>query len=193
MKNCILIFFVATIVSCHQYDLNNPERQIYKTYNVGDTLLFTSIKTGNIQSFLVVSKDDEIYPNGFGNHSRHREACIFYRNLAFPLSHYLDDGPVPIYPKIVDVQINKNSIFLVTVPFQGFIGTNNNFDVLHTTDTINSLGKKIINYYILTKKIATDTSNSIDTIIWQQRYGIVKYDLSNGDSYTRTNIPTLVN
>jgi len=65
---------------------------------------------------------------------------------------------------------------------------NGSFGAVNSVDTIIEFQKKIIDYYTLYDDQPA-TNQQIRKIIWQQKLGIVKYDLINSDSYIRINIP----
>jgi len=194
MKNIILFILLVSFVSCKQYKLDGNELQIYNTYNAGDTISFTSSKTGNTKSFVIISKENGM-DGGFASGPRYRRADVFYRNINIPITSIENNFPV-----LVDITNNatgsdgswgKNGYVMIYFEHAG-IPANNIVDTLNKKDTIYSLGKKIINYNLYSRA-NTSSDTSVVSIIWQQKYGIVKYDLQNGDSYIRTNMPAVVN
>ena len=174
----ILLFF---FISCKKFNFNEFEREMMTVYNVGDTLVFQSVKTGNIESFVIMRKVNES-SHYYQDEPRKHHGDIGYRNLKKPI--ITDDHER--YPDLFIIANGKyhNGIH---VSFEDFyVWFENDLGVLNNRDTLKCLDKTFINYYILNN---TDDRYTISKIIWQKQYGIVKYDYRNGDSYVRTNIP----
>lgn len=196
MSNFRLLFLVAIFFSCNRYELTTDELKLYNVYNVGDTMVFQSISSGDLNQLYISNK-----VNNYENEAKvpglirmSRIALIEYRPLYYSQNSDWAQGATE------DLLIfnNDKSGDQITLSFGGFEQLpdfNSSFGVLNKQDTINYFNKKIINYYVFQSHLtfSTGSSNEITKIIWQQKYGIVKYDLMNGDSFVRINIPDLCN
>jgi len=184
MKKIFAFLILLSIISCKKYKLSKFEKELYEIYNVGDTLTFESIKTGNIIRYVITDKTNEIYSNF---DTRERLVTVNYRNVDKPLN---TDPNNTYKPEIFSIYNNKYgySIHIAFNLFGRFY--ENNFGTIKT-DTLSYLNKKYSDYYTLTNtsNINEGLETKLLTIYWQKKYGIVKYDLLNGDSYVRTNIP----
>ena len=147
-------------------------------------MIFESIKTGNIIRYVITDKTNEIYSN---SDSRNREVSVYYRNIDESLN---TDQNNHFKPQLFGILNNKNGYYIL-VSFNEFGCIFENNLGLFKTDTLSFLNKKYSEYYTLTNtsNVGNGTETKLITIYWQKKYGIVKYDLFNGDSYVRTNIP----
>jgi hypothetical protein len=173
-------------LSCNKSILepNEQELEYYNVYNVGDTLVFKSLKTGNIKRFTITSKQNSIYN---GQSSKMRDMFVSF--------HDLDDPNITIKgyqdPILLSIYKRKNET-IIYLDFYKFYGEYSNyFGELNTKDTISYFNKKYINYYSLYNETKSNDLTHYDTKIlyWQKKYGVIKFDLRDGDSFVRTNIP----
>ena len=173
--------FLLSIISCSKLKLNNTEQQLFDVYNIEDTLIFQSLQTGKIRHFKIIDKRNynppvfATFSEGSGT-DRSRDAIIRYLDL--------DNGS---NPSILDIQ-NRRKSEIISSNFEGFQGvfSTSALDSERTksTDTLNYLGKKIINYYMF-------SDNNSTILIWQKKYGIVMY-IHAGEKFVRTNIPNII-
>jgi len=184
MKNLIYCGLIIILFSCRKLEFNSIQQQLYDTYTAGDTLIFSSTNNEIIKRYVIVRKENTVggYFFQFDDPGRKRHARVIFRDLSRPEEK---NPEVLSYPILIEFS-NFRKWKSIDISFENF-GTNESdtkFGILNTTDTINCLGKKIINYYTLTDKDSCK-------IIWQQKYGIIKYE-SHGDSLMRTNIPNII-
>jgi hypothetical protein len=142
------------------------------SYNVGDTLQFQSLLTGKIKTYIITNKQD--YIGRVGDISSHRA------HLGEIIWKDLDNSDAKGQDVFVDIRNSKNGneIFLNG----GYLP--DNFGPLNKTDTLFINNKKIIDYFKV-----TILNSGGDEIIWQQKYGLVKYNYLNNEAFVRINMP----
>lgn len=181
MKKIYIILFSIILISCKKYEFSVFEQQLYDIYNVGDTLVFVSIKTEKIVTYVITDKTN--YVSRHFSDGRYREVEVNYRDVDKPI-----DPSNDYKPKLFGFLNNKYGYYN-TVLFNDFYGRYENTFGTLKTDTISFFDKKYSDYYTLKPTTMTNPEDSTTVIYWQKKYGIVKFDLNNGDSYVRTNVP----
>ena len=181
IKYILFCTFLLSMISCSKLKLNTTEQQLFDVYNIEDTLIFQSLQTGTFRHFKIIDKRNDNPPviatfsegSGF---DRSRDAIIQYLDLDYGSNQ-----------SILDIENSRKSE-TIRSRFEGFQGSFStsalDSERTKSTDTLNYLGKKIINYYIFSDNIST-------ILIWQKKYGIVMY-ISAGEKFVRTNIPNII-
>jgi hypothetical protein len=190
-----LLGIIIATFSCKKYELTSIQSILYDTYNVGDSLIFKSVKTDSVEKYLINYKENISHTPGetflpFGSTQRYAviDLCLKYSSSD---CHVVTNGE-PILSNAQIVFTNEKGGNYINIYFKGFQGQyKNKLGMLNQNDSIIVINKIFKNYYEL-----NSTSNCIDSsyscaikIIWQQKYGIVKFDLKDGDSYVRINVP----
>jgi len=184
MIRFFLVLFIITLFSCRKFEFNQVEKDMIDVYNVGDTLVFKSIKTGLFKRFIISNKSNSIYK---GQSGKIRQMNVSFRDIDDPnitIKGYQD----PILLSI----IKRKDKTVILLDFYKFLGEySNNFEEINTVDTISYWNNKYFNYYKLHNETTSNDKVHYDTeyLYWQKQYGIIKFDLRNGDSFVRTNIP----
>ena len=172
MKYIWGIALLLFLISCRKFKFSQAETIIMNTYNVGDTLKFQSLLTGKIKTYVITEKQDYIGREGDINSHRAHFGKIVWKDL----DHKNATGQ-DIFVEITNSK-NGNDIFLNG----GYLP--DNFGSLNKTDTLLVNNKKIIDYYKV-----TILNSGGDEIIWQQKYGLVKYNYINNEVFVRINMP----
>jgi hypothetical protein len=176
MKYILSITLFLTLFSCKKDEFNGNLKSIYDAYNPNDTLIFKSIKTGEIIKYVITNKKNNIYNLPRSLQSRESSAFVYYKDLTNNSKEI----------QLLQITSFYYNLYVTFGDFGKLFS--GNFGTVNNTDTIIALNKKIIDYYTLYDDQPA-TNQKIITIIWQQKYGIVKYDLVDSNSYVRINIP----
>ncbi len=191
MRNYKLLLFLLFIgfISCNDnpYDLNKCELACYNAYNIGDTLIFKSVKKGNIKKYLITDKytNETREQNNLYDESNLRSAYVTCHDMDVPI----DKNSQNEKGNLLMIWNDHNGGYNINIGLVEYFGWySDSLGILNHTDTLNYFNKKIIDYYVL-QTSRTDTGYTITKMIWQQKIGIIRYDLKNGDSYIRTNVP----
>jgi hypothetical protein len=178
MKYLIPVTLFFIMASCgKEEEFTGETKSIYDAYNPGDTLVFKSIKTGDSITYAITRKTNDIKSLPPSLESRETSASIFYKDVTN------NSGE----SRLVEITSFYYNVFLTFGDYEKLF-FNQNFGPLNGSDTIHLFARKMIDYYTLYDD-QPGANQKIQTIVWQQKYGIIKYDLSDGDSYVRTNIP----
>jgi len=81
MKYILSITLILTFTSCKKEEFKGDLKTIYNAYNSNDTLVFKSIKTGEIISYVIMNKKNNIYDLPPTIQSRESSAYIYYKDL----------------------------------------------------------------------------------------------------------------
>jgi hypothetical protein len=182
IKYSVIIVLLLFLVSCRKFKFTDVENEMIQVYTVGDTLVFKSIKTGVLERFVIMNKNIDYSTNGALSFVRKHAAIVSYRDLKDPA--FTNSGYQYNY-MFSFVRSKKYNSIDFSFKYSD-ISCQTNLGIVNNTDTLYYLNKKIIDYYVLTDTINSDT---LARIYWQKKYGIVKYDYRNGDSYVRINMP----
>ena len=176
------MFFLSCSKSALEF--NQEEKSILNIYKTNDTLVFKSQKTNTINHFVVTSSSDITENNGMSFQKNHI-SDILYISL---------ENTSTSENTLIELSKSTSSSVL-TVSFEGFHRGYPNKDLgkLYTKDTLELLNHKIINYNILYNIDNRRDEKDVIKIIWHSQYGILEYDLRNGESFIRTNIPSVIN
>jgi hypothetical protein len=145
------------------------------SYNVGDTLQFQSLLTGKIETYVITEKQN--YMGRVGDINSHRA------HLGEILCKDLNSTDATGQDLFVDIRNSKKGNYIY---LSGAGDLPDNFGELNKTDTLFINNKKIIDYY---RVLPINSYGNNYEIIWQQKYGLVKYNRSPIEVMVRINMP----
>jgi hypothetical protein len=170
-------------MSCSKHKLTSFQKDFYNAYNKGDTLVFKSTITQKNNIFVITDKSNDVsfsFNSNMQGYSRGAE--IKYKKI---VSNNIDTVDFGSFASMGNNQFITGDVKL---KFEGAFNIVNNFGDINNNDTIQFFSKKYIDYYIFTDSIhKTSFKINIVRIYWHKKYGIIKYDLKNGDSFIRIN------
>jgi hypothetical protein len=148
------------------------------TYHKGDTLKFKSINTGQSKLFLITNVETSSGGYGANYSGSLKEAIINYNQI-----NGTDNST-----NMLLIWKSKNKTHYI-FSFEFMLGDVYGPLLLNTKDTILINNKKYCNFYIINSTDSfSSTKNNWDVIriYWQEKMGLIKYDLRNGDSFIKT-------
>ena len=177
------IFIISSLIfytGCISY--TQKERKLLHTYQADEVLVFRSEKSGNIKRFKITRVSDEFAGFNEGHPGLKRWGEIDYIDL-----DNKRESPLLVIDKDYDTPSDTASIFLDFGDFGDhyFVDSGRTYEI--DSMMINS---KIYRDITITHTSASfeNTPHQVIQIYWQENFGIVKYDLLDGDSYVRINL-----
>ena len=172
-----LTFYILTLVfflTACKISLSDKDLTAYNVYNINDTLTFKN-ELGEIKKYSIISKTiiNKSWDANTGWYNP-QVAYVKYKDFSKPDSIYYDNSFLTIYQRA------KNEIE-ETIYFNGFIGTiDRNNQKTKDSDLLNfEIIFKVPSFDMTTVRDSTE----ITYIYWSDEFGIVAYDLKNGDKW----------
>ena len=162
MKNLLLLLILLILFSCRKFKFNEVENEMLQVYSIGDTLIFKSVKTGDIENFVIMDKTNDIESLAPLSFARKHNARIKYRNIKNPA--YTNPGYQ--YSALLYIENEHKYNDIVVGINYSHIRCHNDLGTINKTDTLFCFNKKIIDYYTLND---TDKPDTISKIIWQKK------------------------
>jgi len=184
MRNIIIILLVVSLVSCRKFKLTGLQKELFNTYKIGDTLVFKSITTEDIKSIVITGKYNSISSEFDIPPKRLRMADVSYRDVKAPARQPGEEDPLIIYFRNDQTEGN-----VISFDYESFNCKVYDLGKLNQQDTLYYFNHKLIDYYEIVDTTYKYYGTDLIKIYWHRKYGIIKYDLKDGDSYVRTNMP----
>lgn len=177
MKYTFCLLTITLLLTACKISLSDKDLTAFNTYNINDTLAFKN-KSGETIIFSIVAKT--IINKGWDANTgwyNPQVAYVKYKDLSIPDTIYYDNSFLTIYQR-TKTEIEE------TIYFNGFLGSisrNNQ----HTKELKYLDGEefyKIPKFDMTTVRDSTD----IEFVYWTDKFGIIAYDLKNGDRWNLT-------
>ena len=179
----VYIFCVLLISSC-QGTYSNDDLFFIKPFHDRDTLLFKSI-TGDKQDTLYVSKHVD---KSVGWNPLFKDGLFYYNSILISIDWQSSNN---YYDNIL-LRISKEKSQLTSyLDFGGLGKSIYNTEICCKLDTMICLksGQKIKQVYKITNDIdydgITNLNYLVDTIWWNENYGIIMFSRRNGEKWLR--------